>query len=140
MKSVFDSKNFFKFTCSRSVLTYVEKPQVKLISSQKHKHWYLIHTKSDKAFQDNVVNRTMPALNGGSFQISLTVSFLPVVMKQLFQVEDPSHQSLPPLYLAYAQIHQHYATLVYFHLSPIVGKIIAGYLFGWNLSVPVLQL
>ena len=82
MKSVFDSKNFFKFTCSRSVqVTFVEKPQVKLISSQNHKHWYLIHTKSDKAFQDNVVNRTMPALNGGSFQILLTV---PLISRDIF--------------------------------------------------------
>ena len=49
---------------------------------KQKKHWYLIHAWSDKAFKDTVVNRALWSLQGGFFEITLTVplnsSFLKV--------------------------------------------------------------
>ena len=42
---------------------FAEKPQIKVNSSKKRKHWYL--TWSDKAFTCTVVNRALPSLFGG---------------------------------------------------------------------------
>ena len=39
------------------IYTFVEKPQSTIISFQNYKHWYLIHTWSDKAILGTVVNR-----------------------------------------------------------------------------------
>jgi len=41
------------------------------------KHWYLIHSWSDKAFKDTVVNQVLPSLHGGPIEITLTVPFKP---------------------------------------------------------------
>ena len=42
------------------------------IFKKKQKHWYLIHTWSDKAFKGTVLNRTLPSLHGGSLEIMFT--------------------------------------------------------------------
>ena len=47
---------------------------MKINSLQKHKHEYLIHTRSDKAFQGIVVIRTLSSLNKVSLEITLTVT------------------------------------------------------------------
>ena len=41
---------------------------------KKQKHWVLIHTWSNKAFEGTVVNRALPSLHGGSLEITLTVT------------------------------------------------------------------
>ena len=53
--------------------TFVEKPQLKIRCFQNYKHWYLIHTRPDKAFKGTVVNWTSPCLLEGSLEITLTV-------------------------------------------------------------------
>ena len=55
-------------------LTFGENPQLKIISILNYKHWYLIHTWSDKAFDGTVVNRA--SLLGGSLEITLTVPLI----------------------------------------------------------------
>ena len=40
---------------------------------KKHKNRNLIHTWSDKAFKDTVLNRVFPSVHGGSLRITLTV-------------------------------------------------------------------
>ena len=42
--------------------------QIEISSLKKQKHEFLIH-----AFKGTVVNRTLPSLHGGSFEITLTV-------------------------------------------------------------------
>ncbi len=46
------------------------------IRGRCYKHWYLIHTWSDKAFKGTVVNSALSTLNGGLFQITLTVPLI----------------------------------------------------------------
>ena len=41
-------------------------------SLKKQKLWYLIHTRSDIALKDAVVNRALPTLHWGSPEITLT--------------------------------------------------------------------
>ena len=53
---------------SLSQRTRKENEQIK-----KEKQWYLIHTWSDKAFKDIVVNRALPNLHGWSLEITHTV-------------------------------------------------------------------
>ena len=40
------------------------------------KNWYLIHTGSDNAFKGTDINRTLPSLHGGLFEITLTVPLI----------------------------------------------------------------
>ena len=54
-------------------VSFTENSQMKINSLKKLKHWYLIHTWSDKAFKGTVVNRTIPSLHKGSFEITLIV-------------------------------------------------------------------
>ena len=56
-------------------VTFAEKPQMKIISLKKQKHWYLINTWSEKAFKGTVVNRALPSVDGGSLKITLTVPY-----------------------------------------------------------------
>ena len=49
---------------------------MKINSSKKQNHWYLIHTWSDRAFKGTVVNRTLPSLHGGLLNITLLVLLL----------------------------------------------------------------
>ena len=46
-------------------VTFVEthRPPLKFISFQNNKHWYLIHTWSDKALNRSFVNRTLSSLH-----------------------------------------------------------------------------
>ena len=44
-------------------VTFAEKPQMKINSWKKQKHWYLIQIWLAKAFKGIVVNRTMPSLH-----------------------------------------------------------------------------
>ena len=56
------------FSCIRNAqLSLAKNPQLKIISFQNYKHWFL--TWSDKAFKDIVVNRAW--LHGGSLKITL---------------------------------------------------------------------
>ena len=56
----FYSDNSKMSSCSRNAqFTFVEKPQLKIISLQNYKHWYLIRTWSDKAYMGTVVNRVL---------------------------------------------------------------------------------
>ena len=57
------------------VITYKEKPQMKRNRSiKKYKHGYLIHTWSDKVFEDTTVNRAFSSLQRGcSLIITLIV-------------------------------------------------------------------
>ena len=47
--------------------------QLKIISFQNYKQWYLIHSPSDKGFKGTIVNRALPSLHEGSLEIMLTV-------------------------------------------------------------------
>ena len=53
---------FFKFkiipifSCTKNEQLLFKKPQLKIISFQNYKHWYLIHTWSEKAFKGTVVS------------------------------------------------------------------------------------
>ena len=49
------------------------EPTNEINSLKKQKHWYLIHTWSEKAVKGTVVNLTLPSLHGGSFEITPTV-------------------------------------------------------------------
>ena len=52
----FDSDNSSMFFWSRNAqISFVEKPKLKIISLLNCKHWYIIHTWSDKALKYNVV-------------------------------------------------------------------------------------
>ena len=68
------------FFLTREVFIFVsfsiactEKPEMEINSLKKQKPCYLIHTYSDKAFKNIVVNRTMPSLHGESLKITLSV-------------------------------------------------------------------
>ena len=51
------------FYCSRNAqVTFVKKPQLKIIRLQNHKRWNLIHAWSDKALKDTTVNRRVSSL------------------------------------------------------------------------------
>ena len=53
----------------------------------KQKHWYLIHTLSDKVFNGNVVNRVLSFLHWGLFKITLKVPLRPTkVIFWLFSI------------------------------------------------------
>ena len=56
-----------------TLVTFADKPQMKIKSLKEEKHWYLIHTWSEKAFKGTVVNRALPFLHWESPQITLTV-------------------------------------------------------------------
>jgi len=59
---VFVSDNSYVFYCSRNArVTFIENPQLKIISFQNLIRWYLIHT------------RALPSLNGGRLKMTLTV-------------------------------------------------------------------
>ena len=45
-------------------------------SLKKQKHGHLLNTWSDKAFKGTVVNRTLPSLQGGLLEITLTVPLI----------------------------------------------------------------
>ena len=47
--------------------------QIEISSLKKQKHEFLIHALLDNPFKGTVVNRTLPSLHGGSFEITLTV-------------------------------------------------------------------
>ena len=72
---VFNSDYSCLFSCSRNVeITFTGKPQLKKISFQTFKQWYLINTWSDKVFKDISVNQvSLPSLHRGSLEIMLTV-------------------------------------------------------------------
>ena len=92
-KNLEDSVRFF---CARNVFISASfsigscKQALRKLHSQRNenkqfkqkKHWYLIHAWSDKAFKATVVNRALSSLQGGFFEITLTVplnsSFLKV--------------------------------------------------------------
>ena len=53
---VFKFDNLNTFSCSRNAqVTFEEKPHLKTISFFIYKHWYLIHTWSDKDFKGAVI-------------------------------------------------------------------------------------
>ena len=58
---------------NKKQVTVAEKPQIK-INREEKKHWYLIHTWSDKAFKGTVVNKVVSSLQWGSLEISLSVN------------------------------------------------------------------
>ena len=63
------------FFCSKiAQVTFVETPQLKKNSIHYYKHLYLIQTWSDKAFKGTVVNRVLPSLHEGPFEIEITVT------------------------------------------------------------------
>ena len=54
------------FSGSRNArVTFTEKPQLKVTSSQSFVRWYPIHTWSDNGFSNSIVNRVMPSLYWG---------------------------------------------------------------------------
>ena len=53
------------------------------------KHWYLIHTWLNKVFKVTVVNRTLPSLNGGSLEITLTVPLRMHILKFFLMFKIP---------------------------------------------------
>ena len=57
----------------RTSTTFAEKPQMKINSCKKQKHWYKMWTWSDKEFKGTVVNQAMPVLPVGSLLITLTL-------------------------------------------------------------------
>ena len=65
--------NFDNFFVGYALVTFEEKPQMKINRFIKLKHGYLIHTWSDKAFKGAVVNWVLPSFYGGSPEITLTV-------------------------------------------------------------------
>ena len=65
-----DISNMFSSRINQS--HFSRKPQVKIISFQSY-NWYLINPWSDNALKGTVVNRALPSLQGGSFEITLTV-------------------------------------------------------------------
>ena len=83
---VFNSDNSLMHFCIRKVqVTYVLKPQLKIISFQIYKHWYLIHEWWDKALMGTVVNRHCHLFMEWSLEIMLTVplTYLSVPLKKL---------------------------------------------------------
>ena len=50
---------------------FVEKPQLKIISFQNYKHFYLMNTWSDNALKGTVVNQTLPSLHGDALDCFL---------------------------------------------------------------------
>ena len=50
---------------------FAEKPQLKINNLKKKKHWYLIHTWSDKSFDGTIVNGALSNLNEGLHEITL---------------------------------------------------------------------
>ena len=75
--SVLYFNNSYMFFCGRNAqVNFVVKPQLKNISFKNYKHWYLIHTWSDEAFKDTVVNLTLQSLHGESLEITLTVPLI----------------------------------------------------------------
>ena len=52
----------------------IGNPELNKNSFQNYKHWYLIHTWSDKAFKSTVVNRALPSFHGGSLEKTFTVT------------------------------------------------------------------
>ena len=51
------------FPCSKTAqITFLNKPQLKIISFLNYKHRYLIHTWSDKALKDTIENRALALL------------------------------------------------------------------------------
>ena len=67
------SVSFFHCFLEVIKVIFAEKPHIKINSLKKQKHWYLIHTWSDKTFKGTVVNRTLPSLHAGSLEIKRTV-------------------------------------------------------------------
>ena len=60
---MFNSDNCFVFSCSRDAPgTFEEKTKLKIIL-QNYKHWYLIHTWSDKALIGILVSRAVSSLH-----------------------------------------------------------------------------
>ena len=57
-------------------LTFTEKPQMKINSSMKQKHWYIILTWSDKALMGTVVNRALSSLHGESQEFTHSVPLI----------------------------------------------------------------
>ena len=51
---------------------------MKINGLNKQKHGYLIHTWSDKALKDNVVNLSLSYLDGGSLEITRTIRLTPL--------------------------------------------------------------
>ena len=67
---VFNSDNSNMISCSiNAQVTFLEKPQLQIISFQDYNHSYQISTFWDKA----VVNQALPFLHWGSLEIALTV-------------------------------------------------------------------
>ena len=65
----------FMFSCRRNAqVTFVEESQLKIISFQKDKQWYIIHTWTDKGFKGTVVNQTLSSFHEGPLEIRLTVT------------------------------------------------------------------
>ena len=77
-KSVQYSNNSYMFSCIKNMqVTFVEKTQLKIICFPNYKHWYLIHTLSDKAFKGTVVNWALPSLHGNKTNIPFNKWKLP---------------------------------------------------------------
>ena len=49
---------------------FCRKTANKIKSFTKQKHWYLVHTWSDKTFKGTAVNRVLPSLHGGSLEVT----------------------------------------------------------------------
>ena len=64
--TVFNSNNF-------SLVSDEKKQRTGSTGEKKQKHWYLIHSWSDKACQGTVVNRARYYINGRSQAITFTV-------------------------------------------------------------------
>ena len=92
-----DSTNMF--FCSRNAhVTFVVKSQLKIISFQLNKHWYLIHTWSDKVLKGIVLNLALRSLRRGPIEITLTAPLIdsmcviPVSSRVHFHQEHKIHQ------------------------------------------------
>ena len=65
----------FRIIFFAKILHFTEKPQMKINSLRKQKHWCIVHTRSDKAFKGTVVNQALSSLHEGILKIMLTVPF-----------------------------------------------------------------
>ena len=82
-------ENSYMLSSSRNAqLTWVDKPQMKIIIFYNYKHWYIIHTWSDKAFKCTVVNRAITNWGSPKNKITLQVKKAKKIAKnRFFQME-----------------------------------------------------